>query len=160
MSNVEAVISTQKIIIESSSEPEVLSKVQKIFVDSLNSVNVIEVFSRTPTIVIEPPVAVTVVHAGPVGPPGAPGSQGAPGPSGTPGPEGPKGDPGSTPQAYTHDQGVPEILWHIEHGLGFHPNISVVDSAGTLVEGTVRYIDVNVVEIDFTAPFGGVAYLS
>lgn len=87
-----------------------------------------------------------------------PGPPGGPGP---PGEDGPPGPPGPTPTiSYVHDQITPALVWTIVHNLGFFPNISVVDSGGNEVEGVVRYIDQNTVEVTFTAAFGGKAYLS
>lgn len=140
---------------------DVMFGTQKIIVKSPASVNVINLLSRTQKIVVDPPASVNVVKSGPVGPKGFPGPEG---PIGDPGPQGPRGDPGipgdEQVRSYAFSQGTPTTTWHIEHGLGFYPNITVVDSAGTIVEGSIRYIDLNIVEIDFTWPFGGVAYLS
>ena len=63
--------------------------------------------------------------------------------------------------AYTHVQGVAASDWHIEHDLGYRPGgIVIIDTAGTTVEGDVEHIDENVLELHFTAPFTGNAYLS
>ena len=94
---------------------------------------------------------------------GIPGADGAQGPQGDPGPQGPQGDPGapgSAPQAYIHDQGTPALIWTVTHNLGYNPNVSVVDSAETVVEGSVVYTSLNALTIEFTAAFGGKAYLS
>lgn len=91
---------------------------------------------------------------------GLPGPRGVPGPDGEPGPPGPPGTPGSAPQAYVHEQDVPSSAWSITHGLGYHPNVSVVDSAGTEVVGLVKYTSTDTLTVTFSAPFGGKAYLS
>lgn len=106
------------------------------------------------------PIAVTVGKQGPPGDtlPGEPGSPGPPGPPGDPGPPGPVGE--EAIHAYKHDQGVPDTIWHIVHGLGFHPNVMSFDSGGNEVEGAVRHIDDNTLEIEFKVAFGGVAFLS
>lgn len=87
-------------------------------------------------------------------------------PIGATGPKGDKGDPGETGPAggaastYVHDQGTPSALWTIAHGLGYFPNVTIVDSGGTQVVPDVIYPDMNTVEIAFSAAFGGKAYLS
>lgn len=70
------------------------------------------------------------------------------------------GEPGSGSTAYTHEQITPAALWTITHGLGFYPNVTVVDSAGSGVEGEVVYLDMNSLTVTFTSAFGGFAYLS
>lgn len=62
--------------------------------------------------------------------------------------------------SYVHDQGSASTTWNVAHNLGFFPAVSVVDSGGNLVEGTVEYVDINNLIIRFTVPFGGKAYLS
>ena len=74
--------------------------------------------------------------------------------------DGPQGAAGGSAFAYTHDQLTPSALWTITHNLAGFPNVTVVDSAGTQVEGDVDYTDSNVLTIAFSAAFGGKAYLS
>ena len=87
------------------------------------------------------------------------------GQGGAMGPQGPKGDKGdqgepSGPIAYAHTQGVSNSLWIIQHNLNFYPNVTVVDSAGTIVEGEIEYTDLNNIRLTFTDSFSGKAYLS
>jgi hypothetical protein len=83
------------------------------------------------------------------------------GPAGQQGPQGPQGIPGPTPViAYTHTQNAVSYIWNISHNLGFRPNVTVVSSAGTVVEGDLSYIDNDNLSITFTVPFTGTAYLS
>lgn len=59
------------------------------------------------------------------------------------------------------DQAVASASWVIVHNLGFNPGgISVVDTAGNVVEGDVHYDSVNQITLTFSAPFSGHAYLS
>jgi hypothetical protein len=100
--------------------------------------------------------------AGATGPAGAvsttPGPAGPAGPASvTPGPAGPAGADGGSE---TFNQGVPSSLWQITHSLSFKPSVTVVDSAGHLVEGDVRYLSASAIEIEFAAGFSGTAYLS
>lgn len=63
--------------------------------------------------------------------------------------------------AYTHVQAVPSDTWTVNHNLGYAPGgISVIDSAGTMVEGDVTHTSLNSFIIVFTAGFSGTAYLS
>jgi hypothetical protein len=48
----------------------------------------------------------------------------------------------------------------VTHGLGFTPNITVVDTAGTVVEGSYNYPNSNTVVLTFIGAFSGKAYLS
>lgn len=78
------------------------------------------------------------------------------GPRGDPGPQGP---PGGT-AAHVHLQDAPLDTWSITHGLDFYPSTTVVDSAGTVVEGEVSYPDPDTVIVRFSVAFAGAAYLS
>jgi len=62
--------------------------------------------------------------------------------------------------SYVFNQSVPTSTWTIVHGLSFVPNITVVDSAGTVVEGDYSYPDENTVIATFVGAFAGKAYLS
>lgn len=61
---------------------------------------------------------------------------------------------------YVHNQGVAATEWTINHGLGFVPNVTVVDSGGSVVEGSYNYPNSNTVVLTFSNPFSGKAYLS
>jgi hypothetical protein len=77
------------------------------------------------------------------------------------GPQGPQGIPGETQVvSYVFNQPNPQSTWNITHGLSFVPNITVVDSAGTVVEGDYSYPDENTVIATFVGAFAGKAYLS
>lgn len=62
--------------------------------------------------------------------------------------------------AYAHTQGTSSATWTINHNLDFYPNVTVVDSAGTIVEGEIAYTSRNQVVLTFSASFSGKAYLS
>lgn len=125
--------------------------------------------------------------SGPAGATGPVGRTGASGPTGAPGATGPEGQPGDPGQSayeawlsqghngsvadflawmanaetyYRHDQQTPEAVWHLHHPLGRMCAVTVVDSAGSLVEGDVTYLSVNELTIEFSAPFAGQAYLT
>lgn len=67
---------------------------------------------------------------------------------------------GSQELGYVHIQEVASATWSITHGLGFVPNITVVDTAGTVVEGSYNYPNSNTVILTFVGGFSGRAYLS
>lgn len=62
-------------------------------------------------------------------------------------------------QTYVHSQDSASDTWTIEHGLGRWPSVHVVDSAGTEVQGGVQFINENQVELTFSAPFSGRAFI-
>ena len=108
------------------------------------------------------PVEVDISDMGAPGPPGADGSQGPQGPQGAQGPQGPQGPQGlpGDSATYVFSQDVPSDTWIINHGLPYHPNVTVVDSAGTTVEGDVVYTTATDLTVSFTFAFSGKAYLS
>lgn len=112
---------------------------------------------------------------GPQGTTGA-GTQGAQGATGAQGPEGiasatigttddlPEGTENlyfkTSRVAYTHTQGVSTDTWIINHNLGFYPNLTVQDSAGTIYEGEITYTNSDSLTVTFSSAFSGKAYLS
>ncbi len=102
--------------------------------------------SKSITILNGEKVVEIVVDRGPRGPQGIPGIQGPPG-AGTGG-------------YATFAQGVPDILWTVVHSLGFYPNVTVVDTDTSELEGDLQYIDLNTITIEFAVPVAGIAYLS
>lgn len=62
--------------------------------------------------------------------------------------------------SYDHTQGSASDTWVITHNLGFKPNVTVVDSAGTIYEGEITYTNTNSLTVSFSAAFSGKAYLS
>lgn len=142
-------------------EIRITSETQRIVIGANKSIRIVggEVISPD----------VTLLPSGPPGPPGIPGEEGPPGPpgergemgpAGPEGPEGPQGPPGPEPIAYVHTQAASATTWVITHNLGRYPSVEVVDSAGSLVLGSVRYIDANQIELTFVYPFSGKAYLN
>lgn len=67
---------------------------------------------------------------------------------------------GANDLGYVHIQNTPSTTWSITHGLGFYPNITVVDSAETVVEGSYNYPNSTSVVLTFSSAFSGKAYLS
>lgn len=61
---------------------------------------------------------------------------------------------------FSYIQNLPEKVWTISHGLNKYPSVVVCDSAGTFIEGKLRYIDFNTVEAVFNVEFSGRAELN
>ena len=79
---------------------------------------------------------------------------------GVSGPQGADGTVDPTDLGYVYTQGVAATTWNITHGLSFIPNITVIDSGGTVIEGSYNYPDENTVVLTFSNAFSGKAYLS
>lgn len=114
----------------------------------IQNISITEAGVKIVTIVEPVTKIVTQSIQGPSGPQGLTGPQGATGPSGT-------GD-----SRYVHSQGAPSDTWTITHNLGKFPSVTVVDSGDNTVIGDVQYIDSNTVQVAFSVPFGGKAYLN
>lgn len=65
-----------------------------------------------------------------------------------------------TDATYHHQQVSPSATWTVCHGLGKYPAITVIDSAGTMVEGSYDYVDSNNCVLNFASAFGGDAYFN
>ena len=61
---------------------------------------------------------------------------------------------------YIYTQSTPSDTWTISHNLTFHPNVTVVDSGGSVVEGEISYPSPTTVLLTFRSGFSGRAYLS
>jgi hypothetical protein len=83
-----------------------------------------------------------------------------------PGPQGPGGVDGVQADAivplvsYTHLQTTPLDTWTIVHNLNFFPNVTVFDSGGSQVEGTVTHTNETTVTLTFSSAISGKAHLS
>ena len=56
---------------------------------------------------------------------------------------------------YKYNQSLPSTVWTVNHNLNKYPSVTVVDSAGTIVEGAINYVDVNNLTITFSYQFTG-----
>ena len=63
-------------------------------------------------------------------------------------------------KTFDFEQTIPSATWNIQHNLGKFPSITVVDTSDSVVIGEYTYIDNNNVTLNFSAPFGGKAYLN
>ena len=61
---------------------------------------------------------------------------------------------------FVHTQSSASTEWVITHTLGGRPSITIVDSAGTVVYGEIQYLSNTQIEVSFSAPFSGYAYLT
>jgi hypothetical protein len=83
-----------------------------------------------------------------------------------PGPQGPAGIDGTQASdipalvAKTHTQNTPSASWTVIHNLNFYPNVTVFDSAGSMVEGSVTHTDETTLTIAFSSAISGKAHLS
>ena len=62
--------------------------------------------------------------------------------------------------AYHHVQRASSDEWLIQHGLGFFPNVTTIDSGGSIVEGELEHISEYSLRVIFSVPISGDAYLS
>lgn len=65
-----------------------------------------------------------------------------------------------TTKQYIHTQIASSNEWLVEHNLGKMPKVTIVDSAGTVVYGEIRYINDNIIIIRFTDAFSGTAVIN
>lgn len=68
--------------------------------------------------------------------------------------------PGPPNSFFRFLQSSPQAVWSISHPLGRRPAVTVVDSAGSVVEGEVDYPSDSVVTVTFSSAFAGEALLS
>lgn len=60
---------------------------------------------------------------------------------------------------FVFDQLSPSALWTIQHNLNKYPNVTITDSAGSVVWGDVKHTSLNTTEISFSSAFAGKATL-
>jgi len=82
------------------------------------------------------------------------------GPQGPQGLQGVQGPAGDKVVAYRHIQSETSDTWEITHNLNFYPNVTVIDSAGTICEGDINYVSQNSLTLNFAGAFSGEAFLS
>lgn len=63
-------------------------------------------------------------------------------------------------KTFEHNQAAASNTWSITHNLNKNPSVTIVDSGGTVVIGQIDYVSKNELTINFTAAFGGKAYLN
>lgn len=63
-------------------------------------------------------------------------------------------------KTYVHTQNVVSDIWTVTHNLNKRPSVTVVDSAESVVEGDIQYVDNNSVVLTFSGAFSGKAYFN
>ena len=61
---------------------------------------------------------------------------------------------------YTHIQTTSSTLWVINHNLGYNPVVLSQDPNQINIEGTITYLSLNTLTIQFSRSISGTAYLS
>ena len=61
---------------------------------------------------------------------------------------------------YTQCLEVATVKWTITHNLGKFPSVTVVDLDNNVVIGDVDYLSTNIIQITFSIPFSGCAFLN
>ena len=84
----------------------------------------------------------------------------APGPQGPAGVDGTQADDIPDLVSYVHNQLASSTSWTVTHNLNFYPNVTVYDSAGSMVEGSVIHTTATSLTITFSSAISGKAYLS
>jgi hypothetical protein len=95
--------------------------------------------------------------------PGVPGQRGPTGPAGPhglAGPQGPQGPAGPPGGSFTYTPADARDTWYIHHGLGFKPNVKIVDNFGNEYFGQITYTDNDNLVLTFSLAVYATAYLS
>ena len=53
-----------------------------------------------------------------------------------------------------------EEVWNLDHGKEMYPSVTVIDEDGELTLCEITYVNNNLVQLTFTPPCAGVAYLN
>ena len=61
---------------------------------------------------------------------------------------------------FVFTQGAAATQWSIQHNLGKFPSVSVINNNNVVINGEVKYIDNNNIQLNFSAGFSGKAYLN
>ena len=62
--------------------------------------------------------------------------------------------------SYTYNQQSAASTWNINHNLNYRPGVFATDYGGNIMEGDIIHIDTNNVQLNFSIPVTGYAYLS
>jgi hypothetical protein len=61
---------------------------------------------------------------------------------------------------YVQNCADPQLVWYINHNLGYTPNAWVEDCDGCNADGVIAVVNSNTITITFSSPIGGIAHLS
>jgi hypothetical protein len=59
---------------------------------------------------------------------------------------------------FEYEQLMPSAVWYITHNLNKRCSVHIQDSAGSVVQGHIKHVDDNNVELYFSSAFAGKAY--
>ena len=71
-----------------------------------------------------------------------------------------QGISGGSDAHFTYTQNAASDTWSIAHNLGKKPSVTIVDSADSVLYGSIEYTDLNNLTINLSAPTSGKAYLN
>jgi hypothetical protein len=74
--------------------------------------------------------------------------------------QGPTGVSSVNDSHYVHTQILAATVWTVVHNMNKYPSVMVVDSGENVVVGEIQYLGLNSLQITFSVPFGGKAYLN
>lgn len=74
--------------------------------------------------------------------------------------QGPTGVSSVNDSHYVHTQILASTTWTVVHNMNKYPSVMIVDSGDNVVIGEIHYLTVNSLEVTFSVPFGGKAYLN
>jgi hypothetical protein len=63
-------------------------------------------------------------------------------------------------QNYVYEQGTPSNEWLINHNLGAYPTVTIVDTAKTVIIGTIVYNNINQLTVSFNYDISGQAFIN
>lgn len=58
---------------------------------------------------------------------------------------------------FVYLQGPPSNTWSFTHNLNKKPSVTIIDSAGNMVVGSLTYVDLNNITLQFASPISGEA---
>ena len=70
------------------------------------------------------------------------------------------GGGGGSDANYVHNQDVSSAVWVINHNLSRYPTVNVFDSAHTQMEGEIKFLNINQVQLTFSVGVTGTAILN
>ena len=71
-----------------------------------------------------------------------------------------QGISGGSDAHFIYTQNAASDTWSIAHNLGKKPSVTIVDSADSVLYGSIEYTDLNNLTINLSAPTSGKAYLN
>lgn len=61
---------------------------------------------------------------------------------------------------FRYTQNIPQAIWNITHAMNKYPAVTVTDTSGNEIKGSVQHIDQNALILTFAVPFAGFANLN